>query len=99
MLFNSLLIRSKPKLVGCPSGRKNWSIIYESVGRLHIVSPFDLGLTWEHPFACPDSVQRPGRIDLVEDSCLVRHVLRTDSVDLRLLSTLLRSSTWRMTLS
>jgi hypothetical protein len=99
MLFNSLLMRSKPKLAGCPSGRKNWSIIYESVAHLYIFSPFDLGLTWEHQFAYPDSDQHQGRNDLAEDSCLARHVLRTGSVGLCLLSTLLRSSSWRMTLS
>ena len=66
---------------------------------IYQLSHFDLGQTWEHLSACLDSDRRQGQIDLVEDSCLVRHVLRTGSMDLSLSSIPLHSSGWRKTLT
>jgi hypothetical protein len=94
-------------LVSSYQSRMNWAVLL--VGRTdpssrisyeirRRFSPSDPVRIWVHLLASPESVRHQGRIDLSVDFCPVQHILRTDLMDLCLLSIQLHSLNLRKTL-
>ena len=98
-VYDSTLVssyRSRMNLAVLPVGRTDPSSrISHAIRRF---SPSDPVRIWLHLLASLESVRPQGRIYLSGDFCPVQHVLRTDLMDLCLLSIQLHSSNLRKTL-